>query len=373
MSSVATDVAHMRAALLLAARNLGRTWPNPAVGCVIVQAGRVVGRGWTATGGRPHAEAEALARAGEHAAGATVYVTLEPCAHRGRAGPCADALIAARCSRVVAAIEDPDPRVGGQGFARLRAAGITVEIGIEAKAARELNAGFFARLARGRPMVTLKLATSLDGRIASHSGESRWITGESARARVQLLRATHDAVMVGTGTALKDDPDLTCRLPGLEQPPLVRVVLDRHLRLPLTHKLVRSAGVAPTWLMTSPRADPARAQMFEESGVQLLTVAEAPEGLDLGAVLAALGSRGVTRVLCEGGSHVAAALIRADLVDRLVCFHAGLVIGGDGIPAVASFGLGRLGDAPRFRSIGLEPCGNDVMELWARADDETAS
>ncbi len=373
MSGPAADVAHMRAALLLAARNLGRTWPNPAVGCVIVKAGRVVGRGWTAIGGRPHAEAEALARAGDQATGATVYVTLEPCAHHGRAGPCADALITARCARVVAALEDPDPRVAGQGFARLRAAGIEVEIGVEATAARGLNAGFLMRLAQGRPLVTLKLATSLDGRIAIHSGESRWITGAPARARAQLLRATHDAVMVGTGTALKDDPDLTCRVPGVEQPPLIRVVLDRHLRLPLTHKLVRSADVTPTWLLTSQRADPARARLFEASGVQLIRVTEAPEGLDLRAVLDALGSRGLTRVLCEGGSHVAAGLIRADLVDRLVCFRGGVMIGGDGVAAVASFGLDRLGDASRFRVIGLESCGNDVMELWARADDETAS
>ncbi len=373
MSSGAADVAHMRAALALAMRNLGRTWPNPTVGCVIVRDGRVVGRGWTAAGGRPHAEAEALARAGSGAAGATAYVTLEPCAHRGRAGPCADALIAAGIRRVVAALQDPDPRMSGQGFARLREAGIAVEIGLEADGARAINAGFFSRLTRGRPEVTLKLATSVDGRIATHRGESRWITGATARARVHGLRATHDAVLVGTGTALADDPELTCRLPGMEQPPIVRVVLDRHLRLPLTHKLVREAAVAPTWVMTSARADRARANMFASSGIELITVPEASEGLDLRSVLAELGARGLTRVLCEGGSHVAAGLIQADLVDRLVCFHAGLVIGGDGIPAVASFGLDRLAAAPRFRLVGLEPCGNDVMQLWARAGDETAS
>ncbi|MBM3524729.1 MAG: bifunctional diaminohydroxyphosphoribosylaminopyrimidine deaminase/5-amino-6-(5-phosphoribosylamino)uracil reductase RibD [Alphaproteobacteria bacterium] len=359
----------MRAALMLAGRNLGRTWPNPAVGCVIVNAGRVVGRGATAVGGRPHAEAVALERAGSLARGADAYVTLEPCAHHGRAGPCADALIAAGVVRVVAAIEDPDPRTAGDGFARMRAAGIVVAIGIEAQRARDLNEGFLRRLSSGRPMITLKLAMSLDGRIATHRGDSRWITGESARARVQALRATHDAVMVGTGTALADDPELTCRLPGSESPPVVRVVIDRHLRIPLTHKVVAGAGASPTWIVTSPRAERDRARALREAGVELIEVAETAEGLDLRATARALGSRGLTRVLCEGGGHLAAGLLRDDLVDRLVCLRAGIAIGGDGRPALASFGVDRLGDAPRLQRIAQEPCGDDVMELWARRSD----
>lgn len=367
MARLVDDIAHMRAALVLAGRHLGRTWPNPSVGCVIVRDGRVVGRGATAIGGRPHAEAAALTQAGDAARGADVFVTLEPCAHRGRAGPCSDALIAAGVARVVGAIEDPDPRTAGDGFARLRAAGIVVETGLEAAAARALNEGFLRRIIDGRPMLTLKLATSLDGRIATHRGDSRWITGEIARARVQALRATHDAVMVGTGTALADDPELTCRLPGGETPPAVRIVLDRHLRVPLTHKLVVSAAAIPTWILASRHADPARAETLRRAGVILIEIEEAAEGLDLPATLRALGQRGLTRVLCEGGGHLAAGLLRADLVDHLVCFRSGLAIGGDGRPALADFGVDMLRDAPRLQHRAQEACGEDIMELWARA------
>jgi len=371
MSSAGDDIAHMRAALALAERSLGRTWPNPAVGCVLVKRGRIVGRGWTAFGGRPHAEAEALARAGTEADGATAYVTLEPCVHRGRGAPCTQALIAAGVARVVVAVEDPDPRTAGKGLAALRAAGIAVDVGVEEAAARTLNAGFFLRLAAGRPLVTLKLATSIDGRIATHGGDSRWITCEAARTRVHALRASHDAILVGTGTALADNPELTCRLPGCEDPPALRVVLDRHLRLPLTHKLVVRGRDAPTIVMAAAHADPQRAQTMRECGLEIVVAPEASEGLDLGEVLRLLGARGVTRVLCEGGGHVAAALLRADLVDRLVCFTAGLAIGGDGIAAVAPFGIARLAEAPRFERLGVEACGADVLELWARADNRS--
>src|SRR5579862_7078692 len=223
MTAASIDLMAMRGALSLARRGLGNTWPNPAVGCVLVREGRVVGRGWTQPGGRPHAETEALARAGRAARGATAYVTLEPCCHHGRTPPCADALIAAGLSRVVAAIEDPDPRVAGGGLARLRAAGLDVESGLCAAEAAEINAGFLSRLRLGRPLVTLKLATSLDGRIATASGESRWITGGPARERAHLLRATHDAILVGTDTVIADNPELTCRLPGLAGHSPVRV------------------------------------------------------------------------------------------------------------------------------------------------------
>jgi diaminohydroxyphosphoribosylaminopyrimidine deaminase / 5-amino-6-(5-phosphoribosylamino)uracil reductase len=369
MSTAGDDIAHMRAALALAGRNLGRTWPNPAVGCVIVKDGRVVGRGWTAIGGRPHAEAEALSRAGAAARGATAYVTLEPCAHVGRGPPCSQALIAAGIARVVASVADPDPRTAGNGFAALREAGIRVDVGTEAAAARALNAGFFLRLAEGRPLVTLKLATGIDGRIATHRGDSRWITGDGARARVHALRASHDAVLIGTGTALADNPELTCRLPGCEQPPVLRVVLDRSLRLPLTHKLVSGARLAPTVVMVSAHADRDRTAALRDCGIDVVVAPDGAEGLDLGAVLRLLAGRGVTRVLCEGGGHVAAALLRADLVDALVRFGAGIAIGGDGIAAVAPFGIARLADAPRFRLVGVEACGGDVLELWARAND----
>src|SRR3984893_7773307 len=235
------DLAAMRAALALAHRGLGTVWPNPSVGCVIVKDGRVVGRGSTQPRGRPHGETEALARAGAAARGATAYVTLEPCSYWGKTPPCADALIAAGLRRVVVALEDPDPRVAGAGIARLRAGGIGVEIGLGAAEAAEINAGFLQRVRLGRPLVTLKLATSLDGRIATAAGESRWITGPLARERGHLLRATHDAILVGTATVLADDPQLTCRLPGLVDRSPVRIVIDRQLRIPPSVRLIAEA------------------------------------------------------------------------------------------------------------------------------------
>ncbi len=366
------DIAHMRAALALATRALGSAWPNPAVGCVIVRDGRVVGRGCTAEGGRPHAEAVALAMAGERAAGATAYVTLEPCAHQGRAGPCADALVAAGIARVVAAIGDPDPRTAGEGFARLKEAGVAVEVGLEAEAAREVALGFLLRHAEARPMVTLKLAGSIDGRIATSAGESRWITGALARERVQGLRASHDAIMVGIGTALADDPSLACRLPGFRGRPRLRVVLDRHLRLPHTHRLVRD-GAAPTLVVAARGAGSDRAAALRDAGVEVVEVEAGPEGIDLRAALGALCARGVTRVLCEGGGRVAASLLRAGLADRVVRFTGPLAIGGDGIPAVAGLGLGALAQAPRLVLLSAEACGDGVVELWARAPTPSGS
>jgi diaminohydroxyphosphoribosylaminopyrimidine deaminase / 5-amino-6-(5-phosphoribosylamino)uracil reductase len=362
-----TDLAHMRAALVLARRGLGTTWPNPAVGCVIVNDGRVVGRGWTHPGGRPHAETEALARAGEAAKGATAYVSLEPCSHHGKTPPCADALIAAGIARAVVAIEDPDPRVAGAGAARLRAAGIAVETGVCAAEAGELNAGFFSRIGQGRPLVTLKLATSLDGRIATAAGASRWITGRATRERAHLLRATHDAVLVGTGTALADDPQLTCRLPGLERRSPVRIAIDGRLRLPATLHLFAEAGETPTWLATLPSADPERQRDRAAQGVKILvTEPDGDGGIDLVPLLQRLGQEGLTRLLVEGGGRLAAALLRAGLVDRLVCMRAPLVIGGDGVAAVAAFGLADLAAAPRFMLLSNETAGADVIDTYRR-------
>src|SRR5262245_58482979 len=272
------DLGHMRAALALAARGLGRTWPNPAVGCVLVRGGHVVGRGWTQPGGRPHAETEALARAGEAARGATAYVSLEPCAHTGKTPPCADALIAAGIGRVVAAVQDPDPRVSGRGLARLRDAGLAVVTGMCAAEAAELNAGFFTRIKQGRPLVSLKLATSLDGRTATRSGDSRWITGDAARRRAHALRATHDAILVGTGTALADDPELTCRLPGLGDRSPVRVVLDRQLRLPDAAKLLATAHEVPTWVIRAPTSDGARKKKIGATGAEVIEVPTDADG-----------------------------------------------------------------------------------------------
>jgi diaminohydroxyphosphoribosylaminopyrimidine deaminase/5-amino-6-(5-phosphoribosylamino)uracil reductase len=364
------DLSHMRAALALARRGLGNSWPNPAVGCVIVKDDRVIGRGWTQPGGRPHAETEALARAGKAAKGATAYVSLEPCSHHGKTPPCAEALIAAGIARVVAAIEDPDPRVSGAGIARLHEAGIAVETGLCAAEAAELNAGFFCRVKHGRPLVTLKLATSLDGRIATPSGESRWITGEAARERAHLLRATHDAVLVGTGTALADDPLLTCRLPGLADRSPVRIVLDRNLRLPATLRLFAEADRAPTWLVTLAGSDHAHQESLQQQGIEIVAVEpDAAGGIDLAGLLRAFGDEGLTRLLVEGGGMLAAALLRAGLVDRLVWMRAPLVLGDDGIPAIAALGLRQLSSAPRFDLVSSEAAGGgDLIETYRRRD-----
>ena len=359
------DLRSMRAALALARRGLGTVWPNPAVGCVIVDRGRVVGRGWTQPGGRPHGETEALGRAGQAARGATAYVSLEPCCHWGRTPPCTDALIAAGIRRVVVALEDPDPRVAGEGVRRLRAAGLDVDTGLCKAEAAEINAGFFCRLRNGRPLVTLKLATSLDGRIATARGESQWITGPPARERAHALRAAHDAIMVGTGTVLADDPQLTCRLPGLAQRSPVRVVIDRHLRIPATTHLISSARAVPTWVLTLRSADVARRQALLCAGATVIDIDSGPDGNgNLAAALAALGERGITRLLVEGGGHLAAAFGRAGLIDRLVWVHAPMLIGGDGIPAIAEIGLDVLSQAPSFERRLTETVGDDVLTMF---------
>ncbi len=358
----------MRHALTLAARGLGQVWPNPAVGCVIVSAaGHVAGRGWTQPGGRPHAEAEALARAGEAARGATAYVTLEPCAHHGQTPPCAEALVKAGVARVVSALEDPDPRVAGRGHARLREAGIAVETGVLGEAAAALNKGFLMRQRTGRPMLTLKLATSFDGRIATATGESRWITGAAARRQVHLMRARHDAVMVGGATARADDPALTVRGLGIRHQP-VRIVVSRALDLPLSGQLAATARAVPLWLCHGPGAPGDLRRAFEGLGARLLEIPARSGGmLDMAALMQALGDAGLTRIFCEGGAGLAASLLGAEVVDDLVGFTAGLALGGDGRPAIAPLGLSRLAEAPRFRLVETRALGGDVLHRWERA------
>lgn len=361
----------MRAALTLARRGVGNCWPNPAVGCVVVQDGRVVGRAVTAPGGRPHAEPLALAMAGAAARGATVYVTLEPCCHHGRTPPCTEALIEAGVARVVVATRDCDPRVNGQGLTRLREAGIDVQVGLLAEAAEEVNAGFFTRVRLGRPLITLKLASTLDGRIATHGGESRWVTGAAARRVAHALRGRNDAILVGVGTVLTDDPDLTCRIPGFRPTPLVRVVADSHLRMPLTARLVATARATPTWMLARPDADADRRRALTEAGVTVLAVPPAGGGAGLGVDLAAaaqvLGQRGLTRLLVEGGATLAAALLRADLVDRVAWFHAPSIMGADGWPAAQAFGVADLAAMPRFVRDATRPVGEDVLTELRRA------
>jgi diaminohydroxyphosphoribosylaminopyrimidine deaminase / 5-amino-6-(5-phosphoribosylamino)uracil reductase len=357
----------MRAALALARRSLGRTWPNPAVGCVIARDGRIVARGRTQDGGRPHAEVDALDKAGEAARGATVYVTLEPCSHFGKSPPCADALVRAGVARVVSAMEDPNPSVNGQGHARLREAGIAVAVGEGAREAAEINAGFLLRVSGGRPLFRLKLASSLDGRIATASGESKWITGEGARADGHRLRATHDAILVGAGTVAADDPDLTCRLPGLSAHSPVRIVLDSKAGLAGTSKLAATARQVPVWLLCTSAATAARREALHKAGIEIIEVAAAADGrVDAAGAAQALGQRGLTRVLVEGGGQVAAAFLKAGLIDRITSYRAGVVLGGDGRSAVAELGFDRLDFAPRFRLVSARSLQDDTVESWTR-------
>ena len=359
---ISDDPRYMALALSLAGRGLGNVWPNPAVGCVIVREGRVVGRGWTQPGGRPHAERRALDQAGAAARGATAYVTLEPCAHHGKTPPCAEALVAAGVARVVSALEDPDPRVSGKGHALLQAAGISVETGLMAAEARALQAGFLSRIERGRPWVALKLATSFDGRIATQTGESQWITGPEARAYVHALRARFDAVMVGGGTARADDPLLTVRgFKPLRQP--VRVVVSAALDLP-RGRMAASVSEAPLWPVHGPDAPQEAREWWAAQGAQLIEVAASGAGLAPEAVLAALGARGLTRVFCEGGGQFAAALLRAGLVDELIGFTAGVALGAEGRASLGAMELAHLADAPRFRLMETRPIGGDVLHRW---------
>lgn len=357
------DRRHMSHALGLGRRGLGRCWPNPAVGCVIVAGDRVVGRGWTQPGGRPHAEAVALVQAGAAAGGATAYVTLEPCAHHGKTPPCAEALIAAGVTRVVSAIEDPDPRVAGRGHAMLRGAGVQVDTGMLAEQAREDLAGFLSRVERGRPIVTLKLASSFDGRIATATGESRWITGPQARRHVHAMRAGHDAVMVGAGTARADDPMLDVRDLGMPYQP-VRIVVTRRLDLPLDGRLARSAGQHPLWLVHGSEASGDLCAAWEGLGARLVRCPAAGRQVDLGAALTALGAAGLTRIFCEGGGTLAAALLQAGLADRLVGMTAGLALGAEGTPAIGALGVDALAEAPRFRLLRQARLGSDLLHEW---------
>ncbi|WP_259274170.1 bifunctional diaminohydroxyphosphoribosylaminopyrimidine deaminase/5-amino-6-(5-phosphoribosylamino)uracil reductase RibD [Sulfitobacter mediterraneus] len=360
-----SDQRYMALALSLGRRGQGRVWPNPAVGCVIVAQGRIVGRGWTQPGGRPHGEVEALAQAGAAARGATAYVTLEPCSHHGQTPPCAQALIDAGVARVVVATTDSDARVNGQGLQMLRDAGIEVTLGVGEAEARRDHAGFFRRVELGRPLLTLKLANSFDGRIATGTGESQWITAPQARRVVHAMRSRHDAVLIGGGTARADDPSLTVRDLGVDHQP-ARVVVSRRLDLPLMGQLARTAAEVPVILCHGKDADPMLVQTWRDLGATLLPCAARGGQLDPADILQQLGAHGLTRVFCEGGSALAASLLEADLVDELIGFTAGLVIGAEGLPGVGAMGLEALRNAPRFDLRETMACGPDILHVWTR-------
>src|SRR5215510_6785397 len=363
--SSAEDARLMALALALGRRGLGRTWPNPAVGAVVAKDGVIVGRGWTQPGGRPHAETEALARAAAGARGATLYVTLEPCSHHGKTPPCADAIIAGGIVRVVSALVDPNPEVAGAGHWRMAQAGIVVEVGIGAEEARRAHAGHIRRVQDGRPHVTLKLAVSADDKVGLAGRKPSRITGDEATARVHLMRSRSDAVLTGIGTAVADDPLLTCRLPGMRSP--VRVVLDGALRLPLASKLVATARQVPLWVVTSEAAARAREQALAAHGVGVARVPGAEGKLELAAVLKLLAQRGITRLMVESGPILAATFLRADLVDEAALFRSPAVIGPDGIDALDGVPLSALTQSPRLTAVGSETIGADTVERFERA------
>jgi len=335
----------------------------------VVKDGVIVGRGWTQAGGRPHAEPVALAQAGSLARGATLYVTLEPCSHIGKSPPCADAVIAAGIARVVSAIEDPNPEVAGQGHAKLRAAGITVDVGLGATEAARDHAGHFRRIRDKRPHVILKLAVSADDKIAAAGRKPVAITGEAARTRVHLLRAQCDAIMVGIGTVLADDPELTCRLPGMEARSPLRLVLDRALRIPGTSRLVHSARETPLWVMTSDLSEAPAAMKLGAAGAQVIRVAATtkPPGLDLSAVLHAMSDKGITRLLVEGGAKVASSFVAADLVDEIWLLRGQQAVGADGVPALDALPLSAITQSPTFRVRASESFDKDTLTVYERA------
>jgi diaminohydroxyphosphoribosylaminopyrimidine deaminase/5-amino-6-(5-phosphoribosylamino)uracil reductase len=389
------DQRFMSLALALGRRGLGNTWPNPAVGAVVVRHDGepvIVGRGWTQPHGRPHAETEALRRAGAAAQGATLYATLEPCSHQGKTPPCTDAIIAAGIARVVSAIEDPNA-LAGRGHALLRASGIAVDVGIGAAEARRAHAGHIRRVCDHRPHILLKLAVSADGKVGLAGRRPVPITGEAARARVHLMRAMNDAILIGIGTALADDPQLTCRLPGMAARSPVRVVLDPGLRLPVTGALVRSATETPVWVIAGEGAPTEAEAVLARRGVEVFRLpttfsgeaslqppaspvwGEAPQsasprtyrGFDLLAVLHLLAERGITRLMVEGGPTVAAAFLTSDLIDEVALLRGPIAIGPGGIDALDGMPLAALAASPTLRSLGVEAVGEDTIETFERA------
>jgi diaminohydroxyphosphoribosylaminopyrimidine deaminase/5-amino-6-(5-phosphoribosylamino)uracil reductase len=355
----------MRLALDLGRRGLGNTSPNPAVGAVIVKDGVIVGRGWTQAGGRPHAETEALRRAKKDARGATMYVTLEPCSHTGQTPPCADAIVRAGIARVVSAMQDPNPEVAGQGHARLREKGIQVDVGLCAEDARRAHAGHIARVTQSRPHVLLKLAVSADGKAGFAGRKPAQITGESVRERVFQLRAQNDAIMVGIGTVLADNPQLTARLPGMLDRSPIRVVLDARLATPLSFGVISTVRERPTWVFCSTNASPVAEEILQDKGVRVFRVAEENGRLDLAEVMKTLSGEGITRLMVEGGPRVAASFAAADLIDEAVLLGGPMKIGQEGIDPLEGMPLDALTGAMKL--VEEEQIGPDRLVRYERA------
>lgn len=358
------DGRFMALALALGRRGLGNVWPNPAVGAVIVKDGLILARGWTQGGGRPHAEVEALRRARKNARGATMYVTLEPCSHQGKSPPCADAIIKAGIARVVSALEDPNPDVAGKGHARLREKGIAVDVGPGAEQARRDHVGHIARMTLRRPHVLLKLAISADGKVGLAGRKPAAITSELARARVFQMRSQHDAILVGLGTVLADDPQLTCRLPGMEARSPVRVVLDAQLRVPLATSVVATARGTPTWVFAARGASTMAEEILRQKGCKVFRVDDTQGRLDLDEVLRVLAAEGITRLMVEGGPTVAASFVAADLVDAAALVYSEKIIGDDGIAPLEGMPLDAL--TGRLHARGSEQAGPDTIEFYER-------
>ncbi len=359
----------MAAALELAREGLGSSWPNPSVGCMLVKDGQLIAKGQTSKTGRPHAEQNALALAGENAIGSLAYVSLEPCAHVGETSACADLLAGAGIVKCIYALEDPDPRVSGRGGESMRKSGMEVQSGLLEDEARDLNQGFFLRIKKKRPMITLKLATSSDGKIAASAvsaagggTKEKWITGRLAREQGHYMRASHDAILVGLGTILADDPTLTCRIPGSENRSPVRIILDSSLKTPVASKLVQTADKVPVWIISEKAANEKASKKYQGMGVKILTV---PDCRDLAGVLAHLAEEGLTRLMVEGGAKVSESFLASGFVDHVAWFRAPVELGDDALPALGGKDIALVLRQRGFRRISSEKIGNDVLEKFS--------
>lgn len=356
----------MKSALALARHGLGRTWPNPTVGCVIVKDGYMVGRGRTSDGGRPHAEVNALYMAGNKAKGAHVYVTLEPCAHQGQTGPCAQALIDVKIAKVIIATEDTDGRVAGKGIDMLRGAGIEVVTGILEKEARALNKGFFLRHSENRPLISLKTATTLDAKIATSTGQSKWITGDLARKRGHLLRVQHDAIAVGVNTVIADNPNLTSRLDSVYKNQ-VRIIFDTNLRLKGTEKIFDDVADHPVWVVTSVDATSDQARDLVNRGADIINVSKnASNQIDLLKAMNSICERGITRLLVEGGAGLMTSFMRDGLYDTVYWFKAGSVIGADGLSAAQALGIETIDQKIQLTHSEQIILGEDTLDVYTK-------